>query len=58
LKGVEKALVVELSHSAQFYHYLKGYFDLPCPFETYHRPGPLPFRPTELSDIITKWSGS
>ena len=58
LAGVEKALVIELSHSAQFYHYLKGYFDLPCPTETYHRPGPLPFRPRELSDIITKWSGS
>ena len=56
LDGVERALAIELSHSEQFYRYLKGYFDLPCPVETYHRPGPLPFRGHELIDVIAKWS--
>jgi len=58
LEGVERVLTIELSHSAQFYHYLKGYFDIPCPVETYHRPGPLPFRAGELAEQIKKWSGS
>lgn len=56
LDGVERALVIELSHSEQFYRYLKGYFDMPCPIQSYHRPGPLPFRAGELVDEIQKWS--
>jgi 2-oxoglutarate/2-oxoacid ferredoxin oxidoreductase subunit alpha len=58
LSGVERALVIEQSHSAQFFHYLRGYFDLPCPVATYHRPGPLPLRPGELAHEIAKWSAS
>ncbi len=56
LDGVNRALVIELSHSEQFYRYLKGYFDLPCPVQSYHRPGPLPFRAEELVSEIEKWS--
>ena len=56
LKGVKRALAIELSHSEQFYRYLKGYFDLPCPVQSYHRPGPLPFRAAELVNEIEKWS--
>ncbi len=58
LRGVERALVIELSHSAQFYHYLKGYFDLPCPVTGFCRSGPLPFRAGELADEIEKWRRS
>ena len=29
LEGVDKVLVVEQSHSRQFYHYLRAHFDLP-----------------------------
>ena len=58
LRGVKRALVVEQSHSAQFYHYLRGHYDLPCPAATYHRPGPLPLRPGELAGEIAKWSAS
>jgi len=58
LEGVDRALSIELSHSAQFNHYLKGHFDLPCPLQSHHRPGPLPFRVAELCDVITDWSGS
>ena len=58
LDGVERVLVLELSHSAQFYHYLKGYFDVPCPTSSYCRSGPLPFRAGELVNEIEKWSRS
>jgi 2-oxoglutarate/2-oxoacid ferredoxin oxidoreductase subunit alpha len=58
LEGVERVLSIELSHSAQFYRYLKGYFEITCPVQSYHRPGPLPFRAGELCDVITDWSGS
>lgn len=56
LSGVSRALTIEQSHTAQFYHYIKGYFDPPCPIESFHRPGPLPIRPGELVDIIRDWS--
>ncbi len=58
LEGVERVLCLEMSHSAQFYHYLKGYFDISCPVQPHYRPGPLPFRVEELCDVITEWSGS
>ncbi len=58
LEGIERALVVELNHSAQFYRYLKGYCDPPCPVDVYHRPGPLPLRVGELVAEIEKWSRS
>ena len=58
LTGVKRALVLELSHSGQFYHYLKGYFDLPCPVTSYCRSGPLPYRAAELVAEIKKWSQS
>lgn len=56
--GVERALVVELNHSAQFYRYLKGHLDFPCPVDHIHRPGPLPFRVEELTREIRQWSAS
>jgi len=58
LQGIDRVLTIELSHSAQFYHYLKGHFDISCPLQSHHRPGPLPFRVGELCDVITEWSGS
>jgi 2-oxoglutarate ferredoxin oxidoreductase subunit alpha len=58
LEGVERALVVELNHSAQFRRYLKGHCDPPCPVDGYHRPGPLPLRAGELVAEIEKWSRS
>jgi len=58
LEGVERAISIELSHSAQFYRYLKGYFEISCPVQSYHRPGPLPFRTNELCEVIMNWSAS
>lgn len=48
LAGVSRALVVEQSHSAQFYRYLRAHYELPDHCEVLHRPGPLPFRPGEI----------
>ena len=58
LKGTTKALTIEQSHTGQFHHYLKGYFEPPGPMEGFYRPGPLPLRPAELVETITKWSAS
>lgn len=55
LAGAKRMLVIELNHSAQFFHYLKGRLDLPCPVESLHRPGPLPFRVGELAGDIENW---
>jgi len=48
---VNKALVVEQTHSKQFYRYLRSEFDLPKDTTVLAKPGPLPFRPNE---IVTK----
>ncbi len=56
MKGTTRALTIEQSHTGQFHHYLKGYFDPPGPMEGFYRPGPLPLRPAELVETITKWS--
>lgn len=48
LQGVRRVLVVEQSHSAQFYHFLRAYYTLPDRVEVISRPGPLPIRPSEV----------
>lgn len=45
LNGAERALIVEQSHSAQFYHYLRAHYALPDAVEVISKPGPLPIRP-------------
>lgn len=55
LAGTSRALVVEQSHSAQFYRYLRAYYDLPGHCEVLHRPGPLPFRPGEIVERLARW---
>lgn len=56
LSGVSRALVVEQSHSAQFYHYLRAFYDLPGHCDVLHRPGPLPFRPGEIVERLASWN--
>ncbi|MCW8861171.1 MAG: 2-oxoacid:acceptor oxidoreductase subunit alpha [Rhodospirillales bacterium] len=58
LKGVKKILIVEQSHSKQFYRYLRAEYDLPHDAEVrvFKRPGPLPIRPGELLSEIRSWS--
>ena len=55
LAGVQRVMVVEQNHGAQFYRYLRAYFDLPGKPASYHRPGPLPLRPGELLQALTEW---
>ena len=56
LKGVEKVLVVEQSHSQQFYHYLRAHYDLPNEVKVFSRPGPLPIRPGHVYEHLADWS--
>lgn len=56
LSGVERVLIVEQSHSKQFYRYLRAFFDLPANVRVFSRPGPLPIRPSEVLHHIQSWS--
>ena len=57
LDGVRHVLVVEQNHGAQFYRYLRAWFDLPGRPESFHQPGPLPLKPAQLADAIVAASG-
>ncbi len=52
LEGVSKVLIVEQTHSKQFYRYLRSEFDLPKDTTVLAKPGPLPFRPAEIVNQI------
>jgi 2-oxoglutarate ferredoxin oxidoreductase subunit alpha len=53
--GAERVLVVEQSHSRQFYRYLRAHYDLPREVRVLNRPGPLPIRPGEIFNHIKNW---
>ena len=55
LAGVARVLVVEQNHGAQLYRYLRAMYDLPGRPASFHRPGPLPLRPAELTRAIVDW---
>ena len=52
LKGVKRALVVEQSHSQQFYRYLRAQYDLPADTKVFSKAGPLPMRPADVYDQL------
>ena len=52
LKGVEKVLVVEQTHGAQFHKFLRAHYDLPDTVSVFSRPGPLPIRAREVRDTL------
>lgn len=56
IDGVDRLLIVEQSHSKQFYRYLRAYYDLPGDVRLFSRPGPLPIRPGELLEHMKAWS--
>lgn len=59
LEGVEAALVVEQSHGAQFFHYIRAFYAPECELHSMARPGPLPIRPGDVINTIRghwKWS--
>ena len=55
LEGIERILVVEQSHSGQFYRYLRAHYDLPGECRAFYRPGPLPIRPYEVHQKLAEW---
>ena len=56
LRGVSRVLVVEQSHSKQFHHYLRAFYDIEAETRTLARPGPLPITPAEIVGHIENWS--
>ncbi len=54
LDGLERLLVVEQSHGAQFYRFLRAHYTLPEQTSVFHRPGPLTIRPGEIYRQLTK----
>jgi 2-oxoglutarate ferredoxin oxidoreductase subunit alpha len=53
--GARRVLVVEQSHGAQFYRYLRAHYELPGEVRVFHRSGPLPIRAGEIHDEIRNW---
>ena len=56
LAGVKRVLVVEQTHSGQFYRYLRAEHALDAEVRSMRRPGPLPLRPGDIHDEILRWS--
>lgn len=58
LADVQQVLVVEQSHSQQFYAYLRAHYALPPTVRVLSQPGPLPIRPAavlaQLLDLESK----
>jgi 2-oxoglutarate/2-oxoacid ferredoxin oxidoreductase subunit alpha len=52
LQGVRRIIVVEQNHGAQLYHYLLGQKAIPPAAESVARPGPLPYRPSEIASYV------
>jgi 2-oxoglutarate ferredoxin oxidoreductase subunit alpha len=52
LNGVRRIIVVEQNHGAQLYHHLIGQKAIPPSAESVARPGPLPFRPSEIASYV------
>jgi len=56
LLGVKRVLVVEQSHSQQFYLYLRTHYDIAADTRIFARPGPLLISPGEIVQQIQDWS--
>lgn len=56
LDGVQRLLIVELSHSGQFMRYLRAHYDLPRQMKAFHRAGPLNLRPAEIVQQLIVWN--
>lgn len=56
LIGIDKIMVIEQSHSAQLFGFLKAHYEFSASIKTFHRPGPLVIRPGEIVNQIQEWS--
>lgn len=52
LAGVRRIIVLEQNHGAQLYRHLIGNKAVPPTAESIARPGPLPFRPAEITALL------
>jgi 2-oxoglutarate/2-oxoacid ferredoxin oxidoreductase subunit alpha len=55
VEGASRILVVEQTHSGQFYDYLRAKCDLPGEVRQLNRPGPHLIRPSEICEQIRNW---
>ena len=58
LKGANRVLVVEQSHSGQFYRHVRAHMDLPYDIRQFNREGPYLIGPDEIADRIRDWKTS
>ncbi len=58
LEGSNRILVLEQTHSGQFYHYLRSQCDLPGEIRPFHRAGPNLIGPEEICAQIRDWKTS
>jgi len=56
LKGAKRILVVEQSHSGQFYRHIRGHMDLPGAVRQFNREGPYLIGPAEIATQIRDWN--
>ncbi|PIQ56385.1 MAG: 2-oxoglutarate synthase [Comamonadaceae bacterium CG12_big_fil_rev_8_21_14_0_65_59_15] len=56
LAGTTRALVIEQSHSGQFYRMLRAFYDLPRETRSLHQAGPLAFGPGRILEQLNSWS--
>jgi 2-oxoglutarate ferredoxin oxidoreductase subunit alpha len=54
LKGIKRAVVVEQSHSGQFYRMLRAFYDLPAETRSLHQGGPLAFGPGQILEQLNQ----
>lgn len=54
LAGTRRVFVLEQNHGGQFYRHLLGNKAVPASAESLARPGPLPFRPAEITDRLAE----
>ncbi|HED12838.1 MAG TPA: 2-oxoacid:acceptor oxidoreductase subunit alpha [Gammaproteobacteria bacterium] len=55
LQGVRRILVVEQCHGAQFYHYLRAFYQLPGVVKSMAIPGPLMIKPSDIYHELQSW---
>ena len=56
LAGAKRVLIVEQSHGAQFYRYLRAHYDLTGQIEVFNRAGPLPITASEIKNAMLQGS--
>lgn len=52
LSGCQRLLIVEQSHSGQFYRYLRTHIELPKTTRVFKQPGPLMIRPADIVEQL------